>query len=126
PSRLATIDAAPRGCYGRRGVGIIDEVTLRTARVSGRSLAMAALAIVFAIAAAAPSFAGAAKTRRVSVSSTGAEADDGSYRPAISPDGRFIAFYPYATNLVPGDADAFADVVVRDLKTHRTRPATVT
>ena len=124
-SRLATIDAAPRGCYGRRSVGITDEVAVSGERVSGRRLAVAALAIVFAIAAAAPSFAGAAKTRRVSVSSTGAEADDGSYRPAISPDGRFIAFISNATNLVSGDTNGFADVFVRDLKTHRTRRVSV-
>src|SRR5438477_226713 len=124
-SRLATIDAAPRGCYGRRSVGITDEVAVSGERVSGRRLAVAALAIVFAIAAAAPSFAGAAKTRRVSVSSTGAEADDGSYRPAISPDGRFIAFISNATNLVSGDTNGFADVFVRDLKTHKTRRVSV-
>src|SRR2546430_262258 len=46
-------------------------------------------------------------------------------RPAISPDGRFIAFISNATNLVSGDTNGFADVFVRDLKTHRTRRVSV-
>lgn len=53
-------------------------------------------------------------TRRVSVSSSGEQANDGSYGPAISANGRFIAFASDASNLVPGDTNESRDVFVRD------------
>ncbi len=53
-------------------------------------------------------------TERVSVSSEGAQADQGSWNVAISGDGRFVAFDSDATNLVPGDTNGFADIFVRD------------
>jgi len=57
-------------------------------------------------------------TERVSVSSTGAQADDdsfaGFFAPAVSADGRFVAFSSDATNLVPGDTNDQTDVFVRD------------
>jgi Tol biopolymer transport system component len=60
-------------------------------------------------------------TTRVSVSSTGEQADDGSDRPSISADGRFVVFDSYATNLVPSDTNARSDVFVRDRKNKTTR-----
>ena len=51
---------------------------------------------------------------RVSVSSLGAEADGSSYYPAISSDGRYVAFYSSATNLVAGDANGTDDIFVYD------------
>src|SRR6188508_1225456 len=53
-------------------------------------------------------------TERVSVSSNGAQADSSSGHAAISADGRWVAFYSYATNLVAGDTNGYADVFVRD------------
>jgi Tol biopolymer transport system component len=53
-------------------------------------------------------------TERVSVSTGGAEANSASYIPAISEDGRFIAFYTGASNLVAGDTNGQNDVFVRD------------
>jgi Tol biopolymer transport system component len=53
-------------------------------------------------------------TERVSVSSFGEQADNYSVRAALSDDGRYVAFESYADNLVPGDANAWADVFVRD------------
>ena len=38
-----------------------------------------------------------------------------SYDPAISADGRFVAFESDATNLVPGDTNGVHDVFVRTL-----------
>ncbi len=52
-------------------------------------------------------------TRRVSVSSTGAEANGTSGASSLSADGRLIAFSSTASNLVPGDT-GFDDVFVRD------------
>jgi Tol biopolymer transport system component len=53
-------------------------------------------------------------TSRASVSSMGAEGDGRSFLPAISPNGRYVAFYSDASNLVPGDTNGFEDVFVRD------------
>ncbi|MCU1500694.1 MAG: WD40-like Beta Propeller Repeat, partial [Ilumatobacteraceae bacterium] len=55
-------------------------------------------------------------TTRVSVATGGAQAtgDTGSALPAISFDGRFVAFESTTTNLVPGDTNARSDVFVRD------------
>lgn len=57
-------------------------------------------------------------TTRVSVTAGGAQAVGGhASTPTISPDGRFVAYSSYATNLVPGDTNASADIFVRDLLT---------
>lgn len=59
-------------------------------------------------------------TRRVSVASNGAQANDASStfaRPAISGNGRFVAFATAASNLVPNDTNGVGDVVVYDLQT---------
>ena len=41
---------------------------------------------------------------RVSVDSSGSQADPFSHSPSISSDGRYVAFDSFASNLVPGDA----------------------
>src|SRR4051794_15682590 len=61
--------------------------------------------------------------RRVSVATDGAQADGFSYKGAISPDGRYVAFQSSAANLVRGDANEAFDVFVRDLRTGRVRLA---
>lgn len=53
-------------------------------------------------------------TERVSVGHDGAQGNDASFRPAISADGRFVAFASAATNLVAGDTNGQIDVFVRD------------
>jgi Tol biopolymer transport system component len=70
------------------------------------------------------------KTVRVSVRSNDKQAggdrtNTGSNAPAISADGRFVAFHSLDTNLVPGDSNRTADVFVRDLKLHRTARVSV-
>ncbi|MBA3868421.1 MAG: PD40 domain-containing protein [Anaerolineae bacterium] len=66
-------------------------------------------------------------TERVSVSSTGTGGNDGSTSTAlaISPDGRFVTFYSFASNLVPGDTNTFADVFIRDRQTGITERVSV-
>jgi hypothetical protein len=49
----------------------------------------------------------------VSLSSSGAQGNGGSYFPALSADGRTVAFYSLATNLVPGDTNNTGDAFVR-------------
>jgi Tol biopolymer transport system component len=53
-------------------------------------------------------------TERVSVSTGGAEGNQRSTRPSISPDGHYVAFESLASNLVAGDANGFTDIFVRD------------
>ena len=55
-------------------------------------------------------------TERTSVDSAGHQADNGSYRPSISGDGRYVAFESDARNLVPGDANT-RDIYVHDRET---------
>ena len=50
----------------------------------------------------------------------GVPANDYSSSPALSPDGRYLAFDSAATNLVPGDTNLATDVFVRDRRTGRT------
>ena len=61
--------------------------------------------------------AGQVSTVRVSVSSGGAEAGAGSSAPAISGDGRYVAFESSATNLVGGDTNGYQDVFIHDRDT---------
>ena len=59
-------------------------------------------------------------TTRVSVDSGGVEADAASTRPAISADGRYVAFQSDATNLVAGDTNLSADIFLHDRQTNAT------
>ncbi len=60
------------------------------------------------------------KTVRASVSSGGQQGDADSHAPSISEDGRCVAFYSDATNLVSGDGNSAADVFVRDMEKDET------
>lgn len=64
-------------------------------------------------------------TRRASVDSSGAQADFASYAPALSADGRFVAFQSSASNLVVGDTDLVDDVFVHDLQSGATTRVSV-
>src|SRR5690349_21246252 len=78
--------------------------------------AMVVMASIVAVSPAAAA-TGAWITSRVSVSSTGRQGNGEVYpyfNPAISADGRFVAFASAASNLVPGDTNEQTDVFVRD------------
>jgi len=64
-------------------------------------------------------------TQRVSVDSDGSEANGASDAPALSADGRFVAFTSDATNLVAGDTNSVADIFVRDRQTGVTQRVSV-
>jgi Tol biopolymer transport system component len=66
-----------------------------------------------------------AATTRVSVTSAGLEANGGSQSPAISYDGRYVAFASNASNLVDGDTNGFTDVFVHDRQTGTTTRVSV-
>ncbi len=64
----------------------------------------------------------------VSVDSSGNPADGGccgSLYPSISADGRFVAFWSWATNLVPNDSNGKGDIFVHDRRTGTTERVSV-
>lgn len=61
----------------------------------------------------------------VSVSSSGAQGNGLSIEPAISGNGRYVAFTSTATNFFAGDANKLSDVFVRDLQTGTTLPVSI-
>jgi hypothetical protein len=64
-------------------------------------------------------------TQCVSVDSTGAVGNNGSYWVSLSANGRFVSFGSLAGNLVEGDNNNDFDVFVRDLKTGATQRVSV-
>jgi Tol biopolymer transport system component len=68
----------------------------------------------------APTTVAAADAGGITLASTsdgGLKGNGNSELPALTPDGRVVVFFSYATNLDESDTDAFADVYVKDLVT---------
>jgi hypothetical protein len=91
-------------------------------RVVLSSSIMVALGVLLACGVA---FSAAGDTTRVSVSSSGAQANRSSHNPSVSADGRFVAFWSRATNLVPGDTNGTFDVFVHEFRTDTKAPKVV-
>jgi Tol biopolymer transport system component len=64
-------------------------------------------------------------TERVSVASDGTQGNSYSGAPSISADGRYVAFYSGASNIVPGDTNGQYDIFVRDMQTGTTERVSV-
>jgi Tol biopolymer transport system component len=64
-------------------------------------------------------------TRLVSVGPQGVQGNADCYLVTISANGRFVAFYSDASNLVPRDTNRAADVFLRDRQTGTTRRVSV-
>ncbi|MDP8958392.1 MAG: hypothetical protein M3N51_04135, partial [Actinomycetota bacterium] len=64
-------------------------------------------------------------TERVSVAPDGTSGNDYSFPGVISADGRYVAFWSIASNLVPGDTNGAGDVFVRDRVTGTTELVSV-
>jgi hypothetical protein len=63
----------------------------------------------------------------VSVSTNGLSVGNGSSTdPAISTDGRYVAFASFANDLVTGDTNRFTDVFLRDVQAGSTVPVSIT
>jgi uncharacterized repeat protein (TIGR01451 family) len=88
--------------------------------VSGWSVAVIAL-----VSSVSPAYAQSGVTERVSMTSSGAEANNSSDMPAISADGRFVAFVSLASNLVPDDTNDSVDTFVHDRRTGTTERVSV-
>ncbi|HUP78871.1 MAG TPA: hypothetical protein VM260_09970, partial [Pirellula sp.] len=54
---------------------------------------------------------------RVSSDSSGIEGNGPSFLPAMSADGRYVAFRSEASNLVPGDTNNSSDMFIKDIQT---------
>jgi uncharacterized repeat protein (TIGR01451 family) len=100
-----------------------------------RTLVLSLFAAALATAAAvAQSSTGVLELISVSSSGEKGNADSGTSgfttpsgaRAAVTPDGRFVAFMSFATNLVPEDTNESADVFVRDRLTGITERVSVT
>jgi Tol biopolymer transport system component len=65
------------------------------------------------------------ETTRASVGGEGRQANSLSTDPDLSPDGRWVAFWSSATNLVPGDTNRAADVFLHDRSTGATTRVSV-
>jgi hypothetical protein len=65
-------------------------------------------------------------TALVSQSSAEVPANAASLSPAVSGNGRFVTFWSYADNLVPGDTNESPDLFVRDLEAGTTRRVNTT
>ena len=59
-------------------------------------------------------------TTLASINSTGVQGNYASSFASISSDGRFVAFYSYASNLVPVDTNSYSDIFVHDRQTGNT------
>ncbi|HVZ93877.1 MAG TPA: hypothetical protein VG797_05155 [Phycisphaerales bacterium] len=84
--------------------------------------------IVLATVFVATAFVSGQTTTRVSLASDGfTQGNGGSEAPAVSADGRFVAFQSDATNFVPDDTNASSDIFVHEIQTgHTTRVSVVT
>jgi Tol biopolymer transport system component len=99
--------------------------TRRRASVAALVLGVAAVAAATGLAAAPSSAAPKPRpVRLASVSTGGALAIADAGGAAISADGKYVAFFSSASNLVPGDTNGLEDVFVRDLTRGLTRRAT--
>jgi Tol biopolymer transport system component len=83
-----------------------------------------ASAVGIAIGVSGPAWAHGT-TERVSLGPRGVQGDFSSIEPSISVDGRFVAFFSYATNLVLGDTNRKAEGFVRDRQTGTTERVSV-
>jgi len=64
-------------------------------------------------------------TTRVSISTSGQQANGASTAPALSGDGRYVVFQSRASNLVPGDTNSATDILIRDRQTNETKRVSV-
>src|SRR5207244_2075158 len=78
--------------------------------------ALLSLLTIAAMPASGSSYQRPGHTEWISWNPGDAQPDAGSYS-SVSADGRYVAFYTSASNLVPDDTNGVFDVFVRDTKT---------
>jgi Tol biopolymer transport system component len=67
----------------------------------------------------------AGTTEQVSTAPAGTQANGANLEPSLSPDGRFVVFWSWASNLVTGDTNGAGDVFLRDRQTNTTERISV-
>ncbi len=87
---------------------------MRRSRLLNTVLAFVAVSMVLVVAPVAAEVE-VIDIDRVSVSSAGAQGDNGSYTPGISSDAAILTFDSDASNLVAGDTNGASDVFVYDV-----------
>lgn len=80
----------------------------------GFAISALMLGAALAVADTVPSYC---TTRRISTSSSGAQANGPSRLPSISPDGAWVAFESSASDLVAGDTNGASDVFLKEVAT---------
>jgi len=86
----------------------------------------AAAVVAGLVASAMPAFAQPLPVERASIASDSSQGNDDSGNAAISPDGRYVGFTSFASNLVPGDTNRVQDVFLRDRETGTTERVSLT
>lgn len=104
--------------------------SIRSRRAPKVISALSIVALVASLLVVTPGAASAAAPaviERVSVATSGAQAnhDAQTFGPSLSADGRFVVFYSHAANLVPSDTNGNTDVFVRDRQTGETSRVSV-
>ncbi len=104
--------------------------TIRHGVLAGRLATCAAVGAMLAVGSVVPTPAAAAPpapgvTVLASLSSAGVQGNQDSHLPAMSANGRFVAFASLSDNLVPGDTNIASDVFVRDRLTGTTERVSV-
>jgi ribosomal protein L14 len=95
-------------------------------RRNGMKRKLFLLLVVFVLILSVCGLSYADTTVRVSVDSSGNEAQGGgSYNTTISSDGRYVAFQSSATNLVENDTNGATDIFVHDMQTGATERVSV-
>jgi Tol biopolymer transport system component len=89
------------------------------------SAGAAVLAVVAALLLPHTAAFAQSSTSRVSVDSAGNQGNGTSNAPAISADGRYVAFVSFASNLVPGDTNGTYDIFLHDRQTAETSRVSV-
>ena len=120
----STVAASLRPAPGRPFAGLIS-VNSREIQVESNTVQPTVSKADTGVSSGAAATLAGAFTVRSSLSGSGVQANAGSGQPAISSDGRFVAFASDASNLVPGDTNMATDVFVRDRRTGATTRVSV-
>ncbi|MBE7473609.1 MAG: hypothetical protein DPW09_38625 [Anaerolineae bacterium] len=109
-------------CFGRYELNIHRRGQMKRRRLtlSGLLIGLVFLSFLLPIKNIPATAQGNGTTERVSVASDGSQGNQTSYWPSISADGRYIAFFSNASNLVNGDTNNWSDVFVHDRQTNQT------
>ncbi|HEX8631701.1 MAG TPA: hypothetical protein VF755_26380 [Catenuloplanes sp.] len=93
----------------------------RTSRLPGLTAMLAGTAVIAALALSGTAAAATAPAAiLLSADAAGGSGDAQTRDASVTPDGRFVAFESYATDLVAGDRNGQRDVFLRDRRTGTT------